>query len=178
MSATHILFDPKKRGAEQARKLAIETRAKIAAGADMGKLAREISDDPRRLQNAGTLGWFSQKDMDPAFATAAFATRQVGDLSEPVQSQFGWHVIRLDGKRADAVKPYEEARGQIMAELRKRAIEERREAAVSRDSPGPARRPSTATPWTALTPKVDPDAIRRAPGSSVGRTGAPPPAAK
>ena len=53
VSATHILFDPRKRGAEAARTLAIETRAKIAAGADMGKLAREISDDPSSSQNAG-----------------------------------------------------------------------------------------------------------------------------
>jgi ABC-type polysaccharide/polyol phosphate export permease len=115
VSATHILFDTKKRGAEPARKLAIETRAKLAAGADMGKLAREVSDDPSSSQNAGTLGWFSQKEMDPSFAAAAFALANVGDLSEPVQSQFGWHIIRLDGKRAGTVKSYEEARDQIMA---------------------------------------------------------------
>ena len=89
------------------------------------------SDDPSAAQNAGALGWFSQKDMDPAFAAAAFALANVGDLSEPVQSQFGWHIIRLDGKRAGTVKSYEESREQIMTELRKRAIEEKREATVS-----------------------------------------------
>ena len=176
VSATHILFDPRKRGAEAARTLAIETRAKIAAGADMGKLAREISDDPSSSQNAGTLGWFSQKDMDPSFAAAAFALVNVGDVSEPVQSQFGWHVIRLDGKRAGALKPYEEARDQIMTELRKRAIEEKREAAVSairRDPKASINRDAV----DALTPKVDPDAIRRAQEAVSGAV-APPPAFK
>jgi peptidyl-prolyl cis-trans isomerase C len=176
VSATHILFDPRKRGAEAARTLAIETRAKIAAGADMGKLAREISDDPSSSQNAGTLGWFSQKDMDPSFAAAAFALVNVGDLSEPVQSQFGWHVIRLDGKRAGTLKPYEEARDQIMTELRKRAIEEKREAAVSairRDPKASINRDAV----DALTPKVDPEAIRRAQDAVSGAV-APPPALK
>jgi len=176
VSATHILFDPRKRGAEAARTLAIETRAKIAAGADMGKLAREISDDPSSSQNAGTLGWFSQKDMDPSFAAAAFALANVGDLSEPVQSQFGWHVIRLEGKRAGTLKPYEEARDQIMTELRKRAIEEKREAAVSairRDSQASINHAAV----DALTPKIDPDVIRRA-QEAASRAVAPPPAVK
>jgi peptidyl-prolyl cis-trans isomerase C len=175
VSATHILFDPKKRGAEAARKLAIETRAKIAAGADMGKLAKEISDDPSSSQNSGTLGWFSQKDMDPSFAAAAFALVNVGDLSEPVQSQFGWHIIRLDGKRAGTLKSYEESREQIMTELRKRAVEEKREATVSairRDPKASIDRDAVG----ALTPKVDPEMVRRA--QEAVQNALPPPAPK
>jgi peptidyl-prolyl cis-trans isomerase C len=174
VSATHILFDSKKRGSEAARKLAIETRAKLAAGADMGALAKEISDDPSSSQNAGALGWFSQKDMDPSFGAAAFALKNVGDLSEPVQSQFGWHIIRLDGKREGKLKTYEEARDQIMAELRKRAVEEKREAAV-----GAIRRDPKASvdreAVNALTPKVDPEVVRRAQDAVTGAM--PPPAA-
>jgi peptidyl-prolyl cis-trans isomerase C len=175
VSATHIRFDPTKRGAEAARKLAIETRAKIAAGADMGKLAREVSDDPSSSQNAGTLGWFSQKEMDPSFAAAAFALANVGDLSEPVQSQFGWHIIRLDGKRAGTLKSYEESRDQIMAELRKRAVEEKREAAVAairKDPKASLDRDAVG----ALTPKVDPEVVRRAQEAVQGAM--PPPAPK
>ena len=175
VSATHILFDTRKRGSEPARQLAIETRAKILAGADMGKLAREVSDDPSSSQNQGTLGWFSQKDMDPAFANAAFALAKVGDLSEPVQSQFGWHIIRLDGKAPGAVKPYEQARDQIMAELRRRAIEEKREAAVAairKDPQASIDREAVS----ALTPQVDPEVVRRAQEAASGA--APPPAPK
>ena len=127
----------------------------------MGKLAKEISDDPSSSQNSGTLGWFSQKEMDPSFAAAAFGLKNVGDLSEPVQSQFGWHVIRLDGRRAGTLKSYEEARDQIMAELRKRAVEEKRESVVSaiRKDPKAA---IDRDAVNALTPKVDPEVVRRA----------------
>ena len=161
ISATHILFDTKKRTPDEAKKLAAETRAKIAAGADMGKLAREISDDPTAGQNGGQLGWFSEKEMDAGFSKAAFALAKAGDLSEPVQSQFGWHLIRLDGKRPPSVKTYEEARDQIMAELRKRYIEEKREAAIG----GIRRDPATTVnrdAVSALTPKVDPETVKRA----------------
>jgi len=161
VSATHILFDTKKRTSDEAKKLAADTRARIAAGADMGKLAREISDDPTAGQNGGQLGWFSEKEMDAGFAKGAFALAKAGDLSEPVQSQFGWHVIRLDGKRPPSVKTYEEARDQIMAELRRRYVEEKRDAVIST-----IRRDPKATVNTdavgALTPKVDPETVKRA----------------
>lgn len=175
VSATHILFDTRKRGSEPARQLAIEARAKILAGADMGKLAREVSDDPSSSQNQGSLGWFSQKDMDPAFASAAFALAKVGDLSEPVQSQFGWHIIRLDGKQPGTVKPYEQARDQILSELRKRAIEDKREAALAairKDPQASINREAVA----ALTPQVDPEVVRRAQEATSGPV--PPPAPK
>ena len=176
VSATHILFDTKKRGSEAARQLALDTRAKIAAGADMGKLAREISDDPSSSQNQGSLGWFSQKDMDPAFGTAVFALVNVGDLSEPVLSQYGWHIIRLDGKRPGALKPYPEAREQILSELRKRAIEDKRDAAVAairKDPKASINRDAVA----ALTPQIDPEVVRKAQEAATSAV-APPPAPK
>jgi peptidyl-prolyl cis-trans isomerase C len=173
VSATHILFDPRKHGAEAARKLAIETREKIVAGADMSKLAREVSDDPSSSQNGGSLGWFAQKDMDPAFAQAAFALANVGDISEPVQSQFGWHIIRLDGKREGALKPYEQARDQIMAELRRRAVEQKREAAVSAIRRDP-KASINAEAVGALTPKIDPEVIRRAQEFAANPNSTPP----
>ncbi len=169
-SATHILFDTKKRSSDEAKKLAQDTRAKIAAGADMAKLAKELSDDPSAQNNGGTLGWFAKKEMDPAFAEAAFALKNTGDLSEPVLSQFGWHIIRLDGKRAAVVRTYDEARDTIMAELRKRYVDEKREeaiAAIRRDPKNQVNREAV----DALTPRVDVDAAKRALGMTPG--GAP-----
>ena len=168
-SATHILFDTKKRSSDEAKKLAQDTRAKIAAGADMAKLAKELSDDPSAQNNGGTLGWFAKKEMDPAFAEAAFALRNTGDLSEPVLSQFGWHIIRLDGKRAAVVKTYDEARDTIMAELKKRYVDEKREeaiAAIRRDPKNQVNREAV----DALTPRVDVDAAKRALGMTPGGT--------
>jgi parvulin-like peptidyl-prolyl isomerase len=161
VSATHVLFDAKKRGADDAKRLAQEARAKILAGADMGKLAYEQSDDPTAKRNNGALGWFAKKDMDPAFADAAFALKNPGDVSEPVLSEFGWHVIRLDGKRPASVKPYDEVRETIMAELKKRYVDDRRDEAVNAVRRDPATQLNREAVG-ALSPRIDVDAAVRA----------------
>jgi peptidyl-prolyl cis-trans isomerase C len=127
VSASHILFDPAKHGgSDGALKLAKETRAKILAGADFAKLAAELSDDEAAKKDGGQVGWFGQKKMDPAFTKAAFELANVGDISEPVQSSFGWHIIRLDGRRAARPLTFDEASKQIMAELKQRYIHDKR----------------------------------------------------
>lgn len=175
VSATHILFDTRKRSSDEARKLAADTRAKILAGADMGMLAREISDDPSSGNNNGSLGWFAQKDMDPAFGAAAFALKKTGDLSEPVQSQFGWHIIRLDGRRPATTPTFEQAKDTIMAEIKKAFIDDKREEAINairRDPTAALNREAVE----ALIPKVDVDQAKRALGATPPGAGAPPPA--
>ncbi len=137
VSASHILFDPAKHGgSDAAQALARETRAKILAGADFSKLAAELSDDPSAKSDGGRLGWFGPKKMDPAFSKAAFELAKVGDISEPVQSSFGWHIIRLDGRRPPTQLSFEEASRQIMPELKQRYIADKRNArleAISHD---------------------------------------------
>lgn len=131
ITATHILFDTKSRDSTAARAMAADARARIAAGADMGKMAEERSDDPSARNNKGTLEWFARKDMDPAFASAAFALKSAGELSQPVESQFGWHVIRLDGRRPATMPPYDQVRDAIIAEIRKKYVDERRDEAIA-----------------------------------------------
>lgn len=166
VSATHILFDIKKRGPDEAKKLAQETRAKIAEGADMGKLAKELSDDAS-AQNNGTLGWFAMRDMDPAFGEVAFALKNTGDVSEPVLSQFGWHIIRLDGRRPATVRTFDEARETIMAGLRKRYVDEKRDEAVATIRRDPKTQVNKDA-VDALTPRVDVEAAKRALGMTPG----------
>jgi peptidyl-prolyl cis-trans isomerase C len=125
--ASHILFDPMKHGNNAALALAKETRARLLGGANFATLATELSDDPTAKTNAGELGWFASNTMDPAFSKAAFALEKPGDLSEPVQSSFGWHIIRLDARRPPQDMPWEQARKPIMAELKQRFINEARE---------------------------------------------------
>lgn len=167
VSATHILFDPKKRGADEAKRLAQETRAKVVAGADMAKLAADLSDDPSAKRNLGALGYFAKKDMDPAFAEAAFALKGPGDVSEPVLSAFGWHVIRLDGRQAPAVKSYDEARETIMAELKKQHVAGKRDEAIGAIRRDPATQVNREA-VRALTPRVDAEAAVRAVESPPG----------
>ena len=131
ISASHILFDPAKRGNDAALALAKETRAKLLAGANFATVAAEVSDDPTAKTNGGGLGWFGPGKMDPAFTKAAFALKNTGDFSEPVQSSFGWHIIRLDGRRPPQDMSWEQARKVIMTELKQRHVVETRDAKLN-----------------------------------------------
>lgn len=128
ISASQIVFDTKRRKPEEALALANETRRKLLAGADFAATAKEVSDDPSAKSNGGEIGWFSRERMDPAFSKAAFDMKNVGDISEPVLSRFGYHLIRFEGRRPAEVRPFEAVEPQIMAELRKRYVEEQRDA--------------------------------------------------
>jgi peptidyl-prolyl cis-trans isomerase C len=131
VSASHILIDDKKRDEAAALARAKEVRAELAAGGDFAKLAKKYSDDPTGKDNGGDVGWFpASGKMDPAFSEAAFALKNVGDLSEPVHSSFGWHIIRLDGRREARELPFERVRKQIMAELKQRYVGQARQAKI------------------------------------------------
>lgn len=173
VSASHILFDTtKKNTSAEARRKAEETRAKLVAGADFAALARELSDDPASGKAGGQLGWFAEKQMDPAFGAAAFALQKPGDLSPPVLSAYGWHIIRLDDKRPGTLPPYAEVREKILGDLKRRYIDEKRDAAIAaiRNDPKTAVNEAAVQ---ALTPKIDREAIRRA--QEAGQSVAAPP---
>lgn len=162
VNAAHILFDTtKKYASEDARRKAEEVRAKLVAGADFATLARELSDDRVSGEKGGELGWFIEKQMDPAFGAAAFALAKPGDLSPPVRSAFGWHIIKLEGKRPATPQPYAEARELILAELRQRFVNEKRDAAFAAIRADP-KTAANGEAIDALVPKVDPEVLRRA----------------
>ncbi len=163
--ASHILFDVKSRSRDEALKLAQEAQAKIAAGADFNKLAREISDDRSARNNFGRLDWFARAEMDPAFAEAAFALKQAGDTSPPVLSSFGWHLIRLEGRRPAQQRSFEEVRETIMGELRQKYVNEQREAFVAKLRNDPTIRAHREA-IDATVIRVDPDAVRRRVGET------------
>ncbi len=131
VAASHILFDTKKHSKEEALKLAQETRTKILAGADFNEVAKPLSDDPSARLNAGRMDYFDKPKMDPAFADAAFALKNVGDVSDPVLSTFGYHLIRLDGRKPASLKTFDEVKDSIIAQERARYIDEQRELALS-----------------------------------------------
>lgn len=86
--AAHILVET--------QDLARELAEQLANGADFGQLATEHSIDEGTAPNGGDLGWFTRDEMVPPFAEAAFAL-EPGQTSEPVESEFGWHIIRSLG---------------------------------------------------------------------------------
>jgi peptidyl-prolyl cis-trans isomerase C len=161
VSVSHILFDTKKHTPEEALKLAQEARAKVLAGADFSALAKEVSEDSTSLRNSGRLDYFDKTQMDPAFSEAAFALRNVGDVSEPIRSSFGYHVIRLEGRHPASVRTYEQVKHQILADQRAKYIDEQREVALEPLKNDPATKVNQAA-VDALIVKVDPAEAEKA----------------
>ncbi|MGF1701423.1 peptidylprolyl isomerase [Photobacterium makurazakiensis] len=118
--ASHILVQ----GTDSDAKAKAEALlAELNAGADFAELAQTSSDDTFSGKDGGKLGWFERGVMDPAFEDAAFALNK-GDVSEVVQSDFGFHIIKMDDIKAPKVKPFADVRDEITAELREqRAVE-------------------------------------------------------
>jgi peptidyl-prolyl cis-trans isomerase D len=115
---------------EEARQLATQARAE---GADFAALARVHSDDTGSKAGGGDLGWISRDMMPGAFADALFAM-EPGQVSAPVKSDFGWHVIQLREVKAGAQESFEQVRDVLAAEQaeadRERAFNEASSAVV------------------------------------------------
>jgi peptidyl-prolyl cis-trans isomerase C len=161
VKASHILFDTRKGAPEAALARANEARAKLLAGADFATLAKEISDDPSVKSNGGELGWFARGKMDPQFTRAAFALAKEGELSEPVLSSFGYHLIRFEGRRAERQQSFDEVKDSIMAGLRTGYINEERDAKLDGIRNDPTMKIDQAA-VDGLVVRLDPDAFQRA----------------
>ena len=96
-------------------------KADIDAGADFAATAREKSTGPSG-PNGGQLGWFGTGAMVPSFEAAVIALRE-GEVSEPVQTQFGWHVIILNETRTPEQPTLEDVRAELEAEVRTNAVD-------------------------------------------------------
>ncbi len=103
---------------------AIAKRAR--AGEDFGKLASELSDGPSK-ETGGDLGWFRRGEMTRELEQAAFAMK-VGEVSEPVRTRFGLHVVKVTGRQAVKPKPLED----MDDEIRDRLYREEMERATTR----------------------------------------------
>ena len=97
---------------EKRRKLAEELRAKAAAGADFAALARQHSEDPSSREQGGSLGTFARNSHTRAFDEAAFALKP-GVVSAVVQTEYGFHVIKLTSKDAARAQTLSEAKPEI-----------------------------------------------------------------
>lgn len=96
---------------------------KIAGGADFAALAKESSTDAGSKEDGGNLGYFGRGQMVPQFEQTAFALKK-GEVSKPVQSQFGWHIIKLEDRRQKPPPAFEQIKGQIFGALIKQQAEQ------------------------------------------------------
>lgn len=91
-------------------------KAELDGGADFATIAKEKSIDPGAA-NGGDLGFFGKGMMVAPFEQAAYALTEIGQVSEPVQSQFGWHIIKLEEKRESSPPTFEQVAGQLQQQL-------------------------------------------------------------
>ncbi len=112
--ASHILVEKE----AQAKDILKE----LEGGANFSDLAKQYSKDTGSAVQGGDLGYFTKGRMVPEFEQAAFNLSK-GAVSAPVQSQFGWHIIKVTDKKAAGVASYEEAKGDILLALRKERAE-------------------------------------------------------
>jgi len=118
--ASHILIQLEE-GADEAavnaaRDKANDLVAKIKSGESFEDLAKTNSDDPGSAEIGGDLGYFGRGVMEPDFEQAVFGLNK-GGISEPVLTSFGFHIIKLTGVRAEASKPFEEVREELLKQF-------------------------------------------------------------
>lgn len=129
--ARHILLDfpdaPTEAERDSVRELALELRQRAADGEDFGELARQYSDDSGSADRGGDLGRFGRGEMVPSFEEAAFAL-EPGTVSEPVESPYGLHLIRVEERDAPN---FEENRERFERQVRSRRVAEAESTYVS-----------------------------------------------
>ncbi|HEY1029537.1 MAG TPA: SurA N-terminal domain-containing protein [Pseudomonas sp.] len=117
--AAHILIEGDD---EAARKKIEEIKARVDAGEDFAALAKEFSQDPGSAADGGDLGYAGRGVYDPAFEDALYALQQ-GQVSGPVQSEFGWHLIKLLGVQAPEVPSFESLKDKLARDFKTQQVE-------------------------------------------------------
>jgi peptidyl-prolyl cis-trans isomerase C len=113
---------------EDARKKMMQLKKQLDAGANFAELAASHSEDGSAT-SGGDLGWFGRGKMVGEFEEVAFSLKP-GETSDVIETQFGFHIVRLDDRKAGGIPPYEEVRG----EIRERFMNERAEKVLERVS--------------------------------------------
>lgn len=118
VNASHILVTIKDGKKEEALKQANDFYNQLLSGANFDEMATRQSDDKSAKKNGGRLGWFSADQMVKEFSDAAFALEKAGDISKPVESRFGYHLIKLQDKKQGGLRDYAEVRNGIIEMLK------------------------------------------------------------
>jgi peptidyl-prolyl cis-trans isomerase C len=100
--------------------------AQLKAGAEFEKLAKEKSHDPGSAAKGGDLGMFGRGRMIKPFEETAFGLKKTGDLSDVIETPFGFHIIRLEEKKPVGLKPFAEVKEQLMQEAQKEILNQGR----------------------------------------------------
>jgi peptidyl-prolyl cis-trans isomerase C len=165
--AMHKVYDDaiKQMGDEQevrARHILVETedqakaiQADLKKGADFAELAKQKSKDPAAA-DGGDLGYFTKDQMVPEFADVAFKLDK-GQISDPVKTAFGWHIIKVEDKRKKPVPTYDQVKDQLATVVVQQSQADlvnklRNQAKIERTNPPPPAAPAANAPAAAAAP--------------------------
>jgi peptidyl-prolyl cis-trans isomerase C len=110
--ARHILVPTE----DEAKAILVE----IKKGTDFSELARQKSKDPGAAAEGGDLGYFTKDQMVPEFSEVAFKLDK-GQVSDPVKTQFGWHIIKVEDKRSKPIPTFDKVKDQVEAYVQRKA---------------------------------------------------------
>lgn len=128
LDVTHILIGTESRSQPAALELAESVRVQILEGsASFEEMVMEYSDDPAKANNQGSYLHMGPGRMVEPFEDAAYALENPGDISEPVQTDYGYHIIRLDARHEPRQRTFEEVREEAVADMKARHQSEYRE---------------------------------------------------
>src|SRR5215471_265138 len=122
--ARHILIQVDKGDDAAARAKAESIAERVRKGEDFAKLANELSSDAGTKAQGGDLGWVTRGTLGVAPLDDVLFSMQVGAISDPVKSDFGYHVIRLDEVRPGSVRPFEAVRDELATDLKTQRAEQ------------------------------------------------------
>ncbi len=153
ISASHILVDTEKE--------AKDILARLKKGENFAKLAMALSKDKGSAAKGGDLGFFTRGRMVPEFEEAAFSLKP-GEISAPLKTQFGYHIIKVTERKAGAIVPFEEAKATVKRQL----LSEKQKSAFDAYVEGLKKKSKVTTeskaletikmPWENTEPKTEP----------------------
>lgn len=115
--SSHILLAANPEGDEEVLARANKVIARLEAGEDFAALAGELSEDPGSANVGGDLGWNEPGVFGPEFEQALFELEEIGQYTQPVQTQYGYHIIRLEGIRGGEMASFKDAREEVLVDL-------------------------------------------------------------
>lgn len=125
VAVEHILLDTREKYKEkEALKLAKTLIAELKKGANFAELALKYSDDPSVKENKGQLGLFSKGKMLKAFEDSAYKLK-LNEISAPVETQYGYHVLRKYDQKPQGIRPYAAVKEEIIAQLKSTYVQGR-----------------------------------------------------
>ena len=123
IDVSHILISAESRTSGEAEELAGELYARLQDDPEQfNALVMEYSDDPGKIKNGGRYEKVSRGQMAKPFEDVAFSLQSVGEISEPVETGFGYHIIRLDARQEAVLTPFEDVKGQIMEAMKQKYL--------------------------------------------------------